>query len=71
MFANVLRAPTAFFDTTPLGRILNRFSGDVATVDKDLPAATSNFLVLLTKILASVVLQAVVLPFTLIGTFAP
>lgn len=34
----VIRAPTAFFDRTPLGRIINRFSHDVSEVDNDFPA---------------------------------
>lgn len=39
LLQNVLRAPLAsFFDVTPLGRVLNRFSKDVDTTDTDLPA---------------------------------
>lgn len=37
MLTNVLKAPMLFFDTTPVGRIINRFARDVDVMDFNLP----------------------------------
>lgn len=40
----VMEARTSFFDATPVGRILNRFSSDLYTVDDSLPFILNIFL---------------------------
>ncbi|XP_066215449.1 ATP-binding cassette sub-family C member 10 isoform X1 [Saccopteryx leptura] len=37
LLGRVLTAPVTFFDSTPTGRVLNRFSSDVACADDSLP----------------------------------
>lgn len=37
MLQAILRAPQAFFEATPSGRVLNRFSKDVDTIDSLIP----------------------------------
>lgn len=37
ILTGMLHAPNHFYDTTPLGRILSRFSKDVDVIDNTLP----------------------------------
>ena len=39
MFTSIIRAPLLFFNVNPSGRILNRFSKDIGSVDEYLPNA--------------------------------
>ncbi|KAG8247449.1 Canalicular multispecific organic anion transporter 1 [Homalodisca vitripennis] len=49
MLQRVLRAPMSYFDTTPLGRIINRFSKDIDICDTMLSFNLSAFLGLLVQ----------------------
>jgi ABC-type multidrug transport system fused ATPase/permease subunit len=44
LFYRILRAPVSFFDTTPLGRVINRLSKDVYTVDESIPGTWNGLL---------------------------
>jgi len=44
MLTNIIRSPMSFFDTTPVGRIMNRFSKDIYNIDEVIPASINQFL---------------------------
>lgn len=44
LLSRTLGAPISFFDVTPVGRILNRFSSDMSTIDEELSQTISQVL---------------------------
>ena len=44
LLVNIMHSSMSFFDTTPLGRIVNRFSKDLYTVDDMMPRYIKGFL---------------------------
>ncbi|XP_053698234.1 probable multidrug resistance-associated protein lethal(2)03659 [Sabethes cyaneus] len=56
MFRGITRATMQFFNNNPSGRILNRFAGDIGTIDSHLPQTLLDCLLMVFSLISSITL---------------
>jgi len=67
IFHQILGSPMSFFDTTPTGRLVNRFSKDQDEVDAVLPFNMENFLQFCLIVIFTLLIICIVFPYLLIA----
>ncbi|XP_030838051.1 multidrug resistance-associated protein 4 isoform X2 [Strongylocentrotus purpuratus] len=68
MFEALIRAPMQFFDTNPIGRILNRFSKDIGLMDELLPTTFADFNAISIQTIGVIIVISIFNPIVLIFT---
>uniref|UniRef100_A0A8B9G564 Canalicular multispecific organic anion transporter 1 n=1 Tax=Amazona collaria TaxID=241587 RepID=A0A8B9G564_9PSIT len=63
LLGNILRAPMSFYDTTPMGRIVNRFAKDIFTIDETIPMSFRSWLSCLMGIISTLLMITLATPF--------
>ncbi|KAF9110657.1 hypothetical protein BGX27_006050 [Mortierella sp. AM989] len=62
LLTKMLHLPMSFFDTTPLGRVVNRFSSDIFSIDELLPWTFFNVFICATSVIGTIVVIATTTP---------
>ncbi|KAG9508844.1 Multidrug resistance-associated protein 1, partial [Fragariocoptes setiger] len=62
LLQRTLRAPMTFFDTTPIGRIVNRFAKDIDVVDATLPSTFRSWTSCLLQVISVVIVITISYP---------
>ena len=62
MLNQIIKSPMSFFDTTPLGRIINRFAKDIDVCDSTLPTNIRVWLSTIVTFFSTIILIATVIP---------
>ncbi|KFO89441.1 Canalicular multispecific organic anion transporter 1, partial [Buceros rhinoceros silvestris] len=63
LLSNILRVPMSFFDTTPTGRIVNRFAKDIFTIDETIPMSFRTWLTCFMAIISTLLMICLATPF--------
>ncbi|XP_008943924.1 PREDICTED: canalicular multispecific organic anion transporter 1 [Merops nubicus] len=63
LLSNILRVPMSFFDTTPTGRIVNRFAKDIFTIDETIPMSFRTWLTCFMAIISTLLMISLATPF--------
>jgi len=67
IFRKVVASPMSFFDVTPSGQVMNRFSKDMDEIDVNLPFLSEQFLNNATVMLITITIISIVFPYFLIA----
>ncbi|XP_009957095.1 PREDICTED: canalicular multispecific organic anion transporter 1 isoform X1 [Leptosomus discolor] len=63
LLSNILHVPMSFFDTTPTGRIVNRFAKDIFTIDETIPMSFRSWLTCFMAIISTLLMISLATPF--------